>query len=210
MVPAPEGAEPLRLGIFGGTFDPPHTGHVAVARDVADALDLHRVLWVPTRVPPHKVGPTTRPDTRLEMTRRAAAADPRFVISDLELRREGPSYTVDTVRTLVAEHPGAHLFLLVGADQVETLDSGWKDPSEILRLATLVIMDREGRDARALAPPMPGMEDAIHVPVTRIDVSSTQIRALVAGGSDVAELVPPGVVGIIQREGLYRPGTEVH
>jgi nicotinate-nucleotide adenylyltransferase len=204
MAPAPEGAEPLRLGVFGGAFDPPHTGHLAVARDVADALGLHRVLWVPTGVPPHKVGPTTRPDTRLEMTLCAAATDPRFEVSDLELRREGPSYSVDTLRALAAEHPRAHLFLLVGADQVETLDSGWKDPSGILRLATLVLMDREGRDARVLAPPVPGMEKAVHVPVTRVDVSSTQIRALVSGGSDVSELVPPGVSGIIEREGLYR------
>jgi nicotinate-nucleotide adenylyltransferase len=177
---------------------------VTVAKDVADALALHRLLWIPAGVPPHKAGAVAPAPTRLEMTRCAAAADPRFTVSDLEMRREGPSYTVDTLRALSRRHARAYLFVVVGADQVETLASGWKDPGEILRLATLVVMDRGGRSARALAPALPGMERAIHVPVTRVDVSSTEVRALVAGGADVSELVPPGVAAIIEREGLYR------
>ena len=205
MATAPEGARSLRLGIFGGTFDPPHVGHVAVAGDVADALTLDRVLWIPAGIPPHKdvVGVTAAP-LRLEMARAAAQADPRFEASDLELGRAGPSYTVDTLRALRARHPGARLFLIVGADQIRTFEHGWKEPREILRLATLVLLDREGEAAPAVAPDLPGMEKALHVAVTRVDVSSSQVRDRVAAGLSVTELVPEGVRAVVEREGLYR------
>jgi nicotinate-nucleotide adenylyltransferase len=205
MTPAPDGAEPRRLGLFGGTFDPPHDGHVAVARDVADALSLDRVLWIPVGIPPHKdpAGITPGP-IRLEMARAAAQADPRFQVTDLELRRRGPSYTVDTLRALARGYPGARLFLILGADQIRTFEHGWKEPLEVLRLATLVLMDREGDVAPAVAPDLPGMDRALHVPVTRMDVSSTAVRARVAAGQVVADLVPPGVWAVMERESLYR------
>jgi nicotinate-nucleotide adenylyltransferase len=202
---APDGAEPHRLGFFGGTFDPPHVGHVQVATDVADALRLDRLLWMPAGVPPHKEHSlVSSADVRLEMTCAAADVDSRFVASDLEVRRDGPSFTVDTLRSLAADHREARLFLVLGADQVRTFETLWKSPTEILRLATLAIMDRDGEDARTVAPLLPGMERSIHVPVTRVDVSSTRIRALVARGSDISGLVPAAVAGIIRREGLYR------
>lgn len=201
---APEGAHPLRLGIFGGTFDPPHVGHVAVATDVADALELDRVLWITAGQPPHKQGePLTDADLRLEMTRAAARGDPRFRVSDLEVRRAGPSYTVDTLRALRRDHPDAELYLVLGADQVRTLETGWKEPLEVLRLATLALMDREGEAAPDVAPDLPGMERAVHVPVTRVDVSSTRVREAVAAGGDLSALVPDGVAEVIHREGLY-------
>jgi len=204
MAPAPEGAPTLRLGVFGGTFDPPHAGHVRVARDVADALALDRVLWIPARIPPHKQTEAVSPaPVRLEMVRAAAAADPRFEASDVELVREGPSYTVDTLRELRGRHPSAHLFLILGADQLRTLEHGWKEPVEILRLATLALMDREGEAAPEVAPDLPGMERAVHVPVTRVDVSATRIRAALAAGDDVSAWLPPGVLEVIRREGLY-------
>lgn len=203
--PAPEGARPLRVGVFGGTFDPPHVGHVAVARDVADRLALDRLLWIPARIPPHKRDEAVTPGgLRLEMVRAAAARDPRFEASDIELEREGPSYTVDTLRLLRERFPGADLFLVMGADQVRTLEHGWKDPEEVLRLATPALMDREGEGAAEVAPPLPGMERAVHVPVTRVDVSATQIREAVAAGRDVSHWLPEGVLGVIRREGLYR------
>ena len=175
-----------------------------VAQDVADALTLDRVLWIPAGVPPHKdPGGLTPGCIRLEMARAAAQADPRFHVVDIELRRDGPSYTVDTLRALSAQHPDAHLFLLLGADQVRTFEHGWKEPREVLRLATLVLMDREGEAAPAVSPGLPGMERALHVPVTRVDISSTEVRTGVAAGRDVAALVPAGVRAVMEREGLY-------
>jgi nicotinate-nucleotide adenylyltransferase len=179
-------------------------GHVAVVTDVADALELDRVLWIPAGRPPHKEGePLSDPELRLEMTRAAAAGDPRFAVSDMEIRRAGPSYTVDTLRALRREHPGAQLYLVLGADQIRTLETGWKEPLEVLRIATLALMDREGEAAPDVAPDLPGMERAVHVPVTRVDVSSTRVREAAAGGLDLSELVPSGVAEVIRREGLY-------
>ena len=194
----------LRVGIFGGTFDPPHVGHVVVARDVADRLSLDRVLWVPARVSPHKLDrPVSRPALRLEMVRAAAAEDPRFQVSEAELERSGPSYTVDTLRELRALWPSAGLFLILGADQLRVFAS-WREPGEILRLATLALMDREGEATTGVAPALPGMERAVHVPVTRVDVSATRVRAAVAAGEDVSGMVPAGVRAVIERERLYR------
>jgi nicotinate-nucleotide adenylyltransferase len=177
-----------------------------VAKDVADGLRLHRLLWIPAGIPPHKEHSQVSPaDVRLEMACAAADTDSRFFVSDLEVRRDGPSFTVDTLRSLATDHPDARLFLVLGADQVRTFETRWKGPTEILTLATLAIMDRDGEDAQSVAPPLPGMERSIHVPVTRVDVSSTRIRSLVARGSDVSDLVPEAVAGIIRRERLYRP-----
>lgn len=199
-----EAEGPARLGVFGGTFDPPHLGHVSVARDAADALGLERVLWVPARVPPHKPGvPVTSAELRWEMVRAACSADPRFEAWDGELTRPGPSYTVDTLRELRARHPGAHLFLLMGADQARELDT-WREPEEVARLATLALMDRDGASAPAGVPPVPGTERAVHVPVRRVDLSATQVRRAVGRGDDVSGLLPPGVLEVVRREGLYR------
>ncbi|HSM61039.1 MAG TPA: nicotinate-nucleotide adenylyltransferase [Longimicrobiales bacterium] len=203
MAPAPDRPSPARIGVFGGTFDPPHLGHVGVATDVADHLRLDRLLWVPAGIPPHKAAHrVTDAAIRLEMVRRAAAGDPRFEVSDLELSRPGPSYTVDTLRRLHAEHPDAELFLLLGADQVETFAGTWKDPADILELARLAVLDRAGERAPAPA----GGERAVHVPVRRVDVSSTEVRARASRGEDISDLVPPGVADVVDREGLYRDG----
>ncbi len=204
--PTPEGSGGLRrLGVFGGTFDPPHVGHVAVARDVTEYLGLDRLLWMPTGDPPHKPDQSVSPaHLRLEMTRAAVAGEARFRVSELEVRRSGPSYTVDTLRALRARYRTAEIFLLVGADQMRNLAAGWREPVAILQLATLALIDRAGDDALAASPDLPGMERAVHVPVARIDVSSTGIRAKVATGDDVSALVPPRVLGIMERERLYR------
>ena len=178
-------------------------GHVAVAQDVADALSLDRLLWVPAAEPPHKRGRNVTPArTRLEMVRAAAAADPRFEVSTLELDRGGVSFTVDTVRALRDQHPEAELFLILGADQLAALDT-WRDPEEIARQVRLAVMDREGMSAAAAAAAHRAAANAVHVPVRRIDVSSTEVRARVRDGHHVAALVPAGVQAIIERERLY-------
>lgn len=194
-----------RIGIFGGSFDPPHIGHVQVARDVADALLLDEVLWVPAREPPHKVGAelTAPPSIRLKMARAAAHDDPRFRVSDMELRRPAPSYTIDTLRSVRSGKAGSgtDLFLIMGFDQYRDFAS-WRAPDEIRNLATLAVMDRGGE---GLGDTDDGdREGVVSVPVRRVDVSSTEVRARLGRGDDVSDLVPPAVERIIREEGLYR------
>lgn len=178
-------------------------GHVAVAEDVADALALDRLFWIPAKEPPHKRGQVVTPaDVRLAMVREAAAADPRFGVATLELEREGPSYTVDTARVLGREHPDSELFLIVGADQLAVFDT-WRDPEGIVEHVRLAVLDRGGESAAAAARALPAGAEAVVVPVRRVDVSSTDVRERVRDGLDIDDLVPPGVRTIIEREGLY-------
>jgi nicotinate-nucleotide adenylyltransferase len=198
-----------RIGVFGGSFDPPHTGHVRVVQDVADHLSLDRVLWIPARVSPFKdEAHTSPPDARLEMVREAATADPRFEVDARELGRPGPSYTVDTLEALRAEHPDAEIFLILGADQFEHF-ARWRAPERIVRAARLAVMDRDGASARVVAPEVadavPGLEaGTTFVPVRRIDVSSTGVREAVGRGEDPADAVPAGVARVIRARGMYR------
>jgi len=178
-------------------------GHVTVAGDVADFLHLDRLLFIPAREPPHKSGEAVAPaEQRLAMVAAAARADPRFEVSTLELERPGPSYTLDTVRALRRALPDAELFLILGADQLRVFDT-WHEPEEIVRLVRLAVMDRDGHSARALADGLPGVSDAVFVPVTRVDVSSTRIRERCREGSDIRDMVPDAVREIIERERLY-------
>jgi nicotinate-nucleotide adenylyltransferase len=176
-------------------------GHVAVARDVADALDLERVLWIPAGDPPHKRTSITPGATRLEMVRAAAIADPRFEVSTLELDRPGPSYAIDTLLELRRGMPDAELFLIIGTDQFASFAT-WREPAAVAELARLTVMDRAGDRAADVEPGVP-VGDAVFVPVRRVDVSSTDIRARRRAGEDVLGLVPEGVRAIIERERLY-------
>lgn len=195
---------PARVGIFGGTFDPPHVGHVTVARDVADALDLHEVWWMVADRSPFKTDRTSTPAAvRLEMARAAAGSDPRFRVRDDELRRGGVSYTVDTMHALTDAHPHTDFHLIVGADQAADLDR-WHDAAVLLDLVTLVVMDRAGVDAGEVLPSVPGADRALHVAVTPVPVSSTGIRAAVRRGEDVGGVLPEGVAEIVRGRGLYR------
>lgn len=205
----PEAPRPRRVGLFGGTFDPPHLGHERVASDVADALDLDRVLWVPAGAPPHKSDQALAPPaSRLAMVRAAVTADARFEASAIEIERPGPSYTVDTLRALRAELGDAELYVILGADQYRALGE-WREPEEILRLGRLAVMDRGGasaRDARPAALAATTLERrAVFVPVTRVDLSSTGVRAAIASGAGTAGMVSEAVRRIIDRERLYRP-----
>jgi nicotinate-nucleotide adenylyltransferase len=190
-----------RVGIFGGTFDPFHMGHLVVAQDVAEVLELDRMIFVPAGVPPHKqVGEVSPAPLRWAMVRAGIGDDPRFGASDLELRRPGPSYTVDTLRQLREERVGRELFFLMGSDQLAEFHR-WREPEEVGRLATLVVMAREGDDptvsnARVEVVPMV-------VPVTRIDLSATRVRNRVREGRSIRYLVPDPVRRIILDERLY-------
>lgn len=187
----------MRIGIFGGTFDPPHLGHLIAAGDAHALLDLEHVVWVPAAEPPHKpVGAQTPPDLRAAMVRTTVADDDRFRVDDVELHRSGPSYTVDTLRDLGARWPGAELVLLLGADALRDLP-GWRAPEEIARLARLAVLARGGDEVSDSVFP------ALSVPVTRVDLSATEIRRRVRLGVSIRNLVTDGVRGIINRERLY-------
>jgi len=198
---------PARVGVFGGTFDPFHLGHLVVAQDAVEALGLERFIFIPSGIPPHKApdpgggmarGVTPAP-LRLEMVQEAVASDPRFQVSDLEVRRPGPSYTVDTLRELRSEGVEDPFFLM-GVDQLAGF-AGWREPREVAGLARLVVMAREGEDPAAVDP---GMElDFRVLPVTRIDLSSSRLRQRAAEGRSLRYLVPEEVRRIIRREGLY-------
>ena len=185
----------MRLGVFGGTFDPPHIGHLIVAQDARRALGLDRVVFVPASIPPHKrTDSITPPGTRLAMVRAAIAGDTGFEVDDLELRREGPSWTVETLRSLRSRLPDAELILLIGSDQYAEFES-WREPGEIRRLARLAVLTREGGADQP--------DDVDTVAVTRIDVSSTGIRARAAAGEPIRYLVPNAVEALIRLHGLY-------
>lgn len=189
----------MRIGVFGGTFDPPHLGHLVVASDACGALGLDRVLWIPSAVPPHKAGTVQAPaEARLEMVRAAIEGDSRFQADDIELRRPGPSYTVDTLRSLAERHPGAELVLLIGADNLREIP-GWREPGEILRLARLAVLSRDGA---GVPPDAPVPADAVEV--TRVDVSATEVRRRAAAGETIRYLVPDAVRALVERRGLYR------
>jgi nicotinate-nucleotide adenylyltransferase len=194
-------ASQVRLGLFGGTFDPPHIGHLIVAQDVHDALGLDRVIFIPAAVPPHKADEGVSPPAlRLEMIRAAVADDDRFRVSDVELRREGPSYTVDTLEELRSRDPGAFVYFIVGADQFRSFHT-WREPEAVARLARLAVMTRSGWSPDRDAPPIDVEYEA--VPVTRVDLSSTDIRRRIREGRSVRYMVPGPVLRIIERERLY-------
>jgi len=190
----------MRLGIFGGSFDPPHIGHLIVADDAAAALSLDRILFVPVGTHPLKQARIEAPgDLRLEMVEAATAASESFEPDGRELQRPGPSYTVDTVSELQAENPDADLFLLVGADVVAEFHR-WRRLHEIASRARIAVMSRA--DA-------PAVEASVDVPletveVTHVAISSSDVRQRVRTGKAYRYLVPSPVYDIIERRSLYR------
>jgi nicotinate-nucleotide adenylyltransferase len=187
--------------LFGGTFDPPHTGHLIVAQDAALALGLDRVLFVPASLPPHKQHRTITPAAfRMRMLTLALGDDARFSLDAVELERPGPSYTVDTLRELRRRVLGGDWTLLLGADQYAEFAT-WREPEEVLRLATVAVLERGGGSP---SPAEPTRAEVVHVPVTRIDISSTAIRERVAAGVSIRYLVPAQVEAFIAESGLYR------
>jgi len=202
----------LRLGIFGGTFDPPHLGHLISAQEVAAQLHLDRVLFIPAGEPPHKQEHVITPaHHRRAMVARAIAGDARFALSLIELERSGPSYTVDTLAQLRAEYgAGAQLILILGGDMVYDI-GGWHNPAGIVaQVARLAAVQRPGFafDAAALArlaAQVPGL-DAVIVPVDvpQIGISSSLVRERVAHYLPISYLVPDAVAAYIQERGLYQ------
>jgi nicotinate-nucleotide adenylyltransferase len=202
----------MRIGIFGGTFDPPHVGHLIVAADAADALALDQILFIPAAAQPLKVGAVAAtPVQRLAMTRLLVGDDHRLVVDAIEIDRAGLSYTVETVSELTRRSPGHEWFLLVGADVVQTF-ARWRDPLGIMQMAGLVILRRGDVDPATLAGWMPRdaqgrIPDYEVLASRRVDVTSTEVRARVGAGQSIRGFVPEAVQAYIARGGLYRGGN---
>lgn len=201
----------MRLGLFGGTFDPLHNGHLIAASDALTALSLDRVILIPAAVQPLKAAaPATAPAHRLAMVRGAIGGDRRFDVDALEIDRSGLSFTVDTLETYAARHPADDLFLIVGADVLATFDQ-WRLPDRIRELATLAVLERSGGEAGAGGgaqdTPPEGSDtvgDVRMLRTRRVDISSTEIRARVRDGRPIRGFVPESVASYIGEHGLYR------
>jgi nicotinate-nucleotide adenylyltransferase len=198
---------PLRVGILGGTFNPPHLAHLVCAQEAHRELALDRVLLIPAAIPPHKsVEQEPGAEHRLQMCRLAAGDDDRFAVSDVELRRDGPSYTVDTLAGLRSRAPNDELVLILGGDIAAGLPE-WHHPERVLELATVAIAQRRGTAReeieRALAA-LRGSERAGFFEMPRIEISSTMVRRRVGAGLPIRYFVPDQVLDYIEREGLYR------
>jgi nicotinate-nucleotide adenylyltransferase len=191
----------VKTGILGGTFDPIHLGHLAAARAAMDCAHLDRVLLVPTGVPPHRPPTVADADDRLEMCRLAVAGEKRFEVSDLELRREGPSYTVDTLRELHRLYPGEELFLVLGWDAARLLAT-WHEPAEVRRLARVVVVTRPGSGA-------PATTTEILCERPTPNISGSELRRAIARGDDVSDRLPEPVAAYIAQRGLYMDNRQV-
>jgi nicotinate-nucleotide adenylyltransferase len=205
-----------RVGILGGTFNPPHIGHVALARHARPELGLDRVLLMPANLPPNKLvlGDDPGPAHRLRMCRLAVADEPGVEASALEIERGGTSYTVDTVQAIHDAHPDAELTLILGADTARTLP-GWREPARLLEMTRVAVAQRDELDlyevssrlASLTAPPAPGPGSQLRLRTLRmapVAASSSAVRHLIAAGEPVTELVGERVAGYIAEHGLYR------
>lgn len=187
----------MRLGIFGGTFDPPHLGHWLAAVDAAESLALDHIVWVPAARQPLKTGAISAPpEHRLAMTRLAVAAEPRFSVDSLELERGGLSFMVETLGALRERHHGVALFLLLGLDAAISLPK-WRDPQAIRDLAEVVVLMRAAEGAALPA----GLQA---VTTRRVDISATELRARVAAGRSIRGFVADAVADYIAAHGLYQ------
>jgi nicotinate-nucleotide adenylyltransferase len=196
----------LRLGILGGAFNPPHIGHLVCAQEALVQLELDRVVFVPVGQAPHReLENDPGPETRLEMVELAIADDARFVSSRIEIEREGPSYTVDTLRELRAAGPEDELFLVLGGDQAAAL-SEWHEPEEVLELAQVAVVERTNWSRNAIGIKvgrLKGAERIRYLDMPIIQVSSSSIRRRIAAGQPIRYLVPDRVANRIGATGLY-------
>jgi nicotinate-nucleotide adenylyltransferase len=212
-------ADPRSVGILGGTFNPPHLGHLALARYAREELALERVLLMPAHIPPHKSAERDPgAQHRLNMCRLAADGEPGVSVCSLEIDRPGPSYTVDTLSAIHASHPDAELTFIVGADIARTLPA-WRDPAKVLELARVAVGARTGASDREVLETVaslsrspetsgvprsdPGGGEVRFLRMPIVEVSSSIVRERVARGENVEQLVGPAVARYISEHGLY-------
>ena len=204
-------ADPPRIGVLGGTFDPVHNGHLHIARELRKALGLERVTWVPAGRPPHKAGQIVSSDRdRLMMLERALAGSPLDEISTIDLDRAGPSYTADTLELLREHVSWATLVFLMGEDSLRDLPT-WHDPERILGAAELAVAGRPGIDANldVLRQAIPALDGRVHLAfIDEVPVSSSDIRRRVRENRPITGLVPAAVESYIRQRGLYTSGSD--
>ncbi|NLD87035.1 MAG: nicotinate (nicotinamide) nucleotide adenylyltransferase [Clostridiales bacterium] len=200
-----------QLAMMGGSFNPPHLGHIHAAKAAAESLNLDKVLFIPSKIPPHKGLPkgTPEPEVRFELTKLAVAEEERFEVSDIELMREGYSYTAVTARILYDLYPGYKLWLILGTDMLETF-AMWYKPHEIVKYMSLAVVGRKNNDDEILMSCAENLRKTLGAEVEIIDteafeVSSTQIRELLCKGKtdEAGRFLPAKVKEYILRERLY-------
>lgn len=201
------------MGILGGTFNPPHIGHLICAQEAFVQLKLDTVLWVPAGVPPHReVQDDPGAEARFEMCELAVSGDDRFSLSRAELAREGPSYTADTLRAMRSDMAdGDELFLILGGDQAATLRA-WHEPEEVLSLATIAVAERSGFPRPAIGVTLSGLRGAerlVFFEMPRVDVSSSLVRRRAREGKPIRYLVADRVADYIGAQSLYAASTPV-
>ena len=197
-----------KIGFFGGTFDPPHIGHLILASEAAHQFGLTRLLWVLNPDPPHKQEMEIAPlHHRLQMLQRAISDNKAFELSRLEIDRPGPHFTINTIRTLTQQEPDAELFLLIGGDSLRDLPT-WRLPSEIVAAVSKIsVMRRPGDsfDMPALESKIPGLTDKVtFIDALLLNLSSREIRRRIAEGNEFRYYVHPAVYDYIQSNHLYR------
>ncbi len=199
----------MRIGILGGSFDPPHVGHLLAAVDAIETLALDRLIFIPAATQPLKLGfpgvaGGAAPLQRLAMVKLLIAGESRFAADPIEIDRGGLSYTVDTLEAYAVRHPAAERFFLVGAD-VLTSFAKWRQPERIVALARLTVLQRMGESVGPLElPPLPDLPPLLVLQTRRIDVSSTEIRERVRNGKSIHGFVPDSVAAYIAAERLYQ------
>ncbi len=222
----------MKVGLFGGTFNPIHHCHLTVARQVRDRLALDRIIFIPSNDPPHKPTTDLAPARhRVEMVRRALADDPAFTVSEIETRRHGKSYSIETVRELLERH-GPALYFILGLDAFRDFPD-WREPAELLRLCHMVVASRPGSffetlAAMALLPaidpdalktldrgtadrldiPLPGGRTLVLLALPPCDASASEIRARLRRHEDVSKVLPAPVHSYIIQFGLYQEGSD--
>lgn len=191
----------MRIGILGSAFDPPHREHIAVARRAKQGLRLDRMILIPTRIPPHKAEPRIPGALRLKMARIAAGKRKGWMVSDMELKRPGVSYTRDTIRELKKQFPKDEIFWVIGSDSLASMPWRWKGGYGILDLCTFVAVRRPGYPLSRV--PKRILEKVVLLRGAKRDISSTNIRELLRKGKDVRRFLDPKVYAFIKRRHLY-------
>jgi nicotinate-nucleotide adenylyltransferase len=201
-----EDIRPMRLGLFGGTFDPIHQGHLILAEQCRESCRLDRVWFVVTGAPPHKAGERTAVAHRLEMVRIAIAGHSAFAVSEIEASRPGPHYSVETLEAIRRDQPTDEMFFLIGGDSLADLPS-WREPARIAQLATIVVCNRPAVDSGEpthLPNFGPDAHPLMAVAIPPIGIASSDLRQRLAEGRSIRYMVPRGVEAYIEVQGLYR------